>query len=265
MHLFKRRWILALCASAIAMAIPGTAYPVGFGVTVTPAKYEASMTAGTVYNVPITVANTSGQSVHILTALVDFGLNDNGDYMFEKTGARPYSLMKWASLRPREFDIPVDTSQQVQLTLQLPNEPGLSGEYAGIAFFQTRPERGRGGFAFSARVASKFYIAIQGTVKIDGAITKMSSVKTSAGQLYRVVFKNTGNAHTYLRGQVTIQKGTSVIQTIAMPDDMLVERGGDRVITVRGKSLDAGAYQAIATIDYGGKTETGGEINIDVK
>jgi hypothetical protein len=265
MQHFKRRWTFLLATLAVALAIPGTAYSSGFGITVTPGKFEAAMTPGATVNVPVTVGNTSGNSVHILTSLTDFAVNGNGDYVFNKVGSEEYSLFKWATIRPREFDLPTDTSQQVQLTLSIPNDSKMSGEYAGIAFFQTRPERRRGGFAFSARVASKFYVTIPGTVKIDGAITKMSSSATAGGQMYKVVFKNTGNAHTYLRGQITVQKGGSVIYTIPMQDNMLVERGGDRTITVKGNALKAGAYQAIATIDYGGKTETGGEINIDVR
>jgi hypothetical protein len=49
-----------------------------------------------------------------------------------------------------------------------------------------------------------------------------------------------------------------------MPDNMLVERGGVRMIELAGKPLEPGTYQAIATIDYGGKTETGGQINFEV-
>ena len=131
-------------------------------------------------------------------------------------------------------------------------------------FFQTRPERRGGGVAFSARVAAKFYITVPNTVQINGAITKMTSTKGAGHQVYRVLFKNTGNAHEYLRGQVTIQKGGSIVYQVPMTDNMLVERSGERLIEVAGKALEPGSYQAIATIDYGGKTETGGEINFEV-
>jgi hypothetical protein len=43
-----------------------------------------------------------------------------------------------------------------------------------------------------------------------------------------------------------------------------VERDGERVLEASGKKLPPGTYQAIATIDYGGKTETGGAIAFDV-
>jgi hypothetical protein len=245
-------------------AMTATGDTVGLGISVTPGKFEASIPLGTTYNVPVTVANTTEQSVHILASLSDFSLSQSGNYEFEKIGTSEYSLLRWASIRPREFDIPAGTSQQVQLTIAIPSDDKLSGEYAGVVFFQTRPERHGGGVAFSARVASKFYITIPNTVAVNGAITKMTSAKAPGRQVYRVLFKNVGNTHEYLRGQVTVQKGGTVLYQVPMPDNMLVERGGVRMIELAGKPLEPGTYQAIATIDYGGKTETGGEINFDV-
>jgi hypothetical protein len=254
--------LVALVLLFGGMTTPGDS--IGLGITVTPGKFEASIPLGTTYNVPITVTNTTDGSVHILTSLSDFGLSLGGNYEFERIGTSEYSLLKWAAVRPREFDIPAGTSQQVQLTIAMPSDDKLSGEYAGVVFFQTRPERHGGGVAFSARVASKFYITVPNTVQINGAITKMTSTKAPGRQIYRVLFKNSGNAHEYLRGQVTVQKGGNVVYQVPMPDNMLVERGGERLIELSGKGLAPGSYQAIATIDYGGKTETGGEINFDV-
>ena len=261
----QRRKVLAICFSMFAALLPASADSLSLGITVTPGKFEISIPLGTTYNVPVTVENTSVSSTHVQATMVDFGLNEGGDYRFDKVGTRQYSLLKWASIRPREFDIAQATSQQVQLTINIPSDQHLTGEYAGIIFFQTRPERKPGaGVAFSARVASKIYETIPGTVKIDGAIEKMTSSKGSDGQLFRVFFKNTGNAHVYLRGQIIVQKAGNVLYQVAMPGNLLVERGGDRTVEIHGKALEPGQYQAIATVDYGGKTETGGEINFDV-
>lgn len=235
------------------------------GITVTPGKFEAAMPPGTTYNVPITVRNTSFASSHILTSLSDFSLSDNGDYEFSKAGERPNSVLRWAAVRPREFDVAPNTTEQVELSLTVPDDKSLSGEYAGVVFFQTRPQRGNHGVAFSARVATKLYITIQGTEKIDGAITKMVSAKAPAGQMYRVQFKNTGNAHVYCRGELIVQKDGAVVYQLPLPENLLVERGGTRMIQVLGNKLPAGDYQAIATVDYGGKTQTGGEINFVVR
>ncbi len=263
----KKPWRFVAFAAAVAAAliVPGQATSQGLGLDVAPAKLEVSISAGGTYSVPITVHNSSAQPTHVQASMVDFGVDSNGSYEFEKVGSRPYSLLRSASIRPREFDLPPGNSQQIQLTIIMPSGSSLTGEYAGIVFFQTRPERGAGNsVSFSARVASKIYETIPGTVKTEGAITKMASSRAGDGQSYRVQFNNTGNVHVYLRGQVQVQKGGSVVDRIALPDEALVERGGTRIMNVTGKKLAPGTYQAIATIDYGGKTQTGGAIEFTV-
>jgi hypothetical protein len=262
----KRRSILVVAGLAIAVLLPNPGGTAGLGLEVTPGKLEISVASGATYNIPIQVRNSSFEPVHVQASMVDFGVGLSGEYDFKRVGSTPYSLMKWAAIKPREFDVPAGTSQQVQLTIQLPQTPGLSGEYAGIVFFQTRPPRRKGeAVAFSVRVASKIYETIPGTVKLEGAIAKMSATSSGKGESYRVLFKNTGNTHIYLRGQLSVQHAGAVVDQLTLANGQLVERGGDRIIQVLGKRLAPGSYQAIATMDYGGKTETGGEIAFEVR
>lgn len=261
-----RRVFLSLVAVGALMVLPQRGDSIDLGIQVTPGKLEVSIPAGVSYNLPITIHNSGFDSTHIQASMIDFAVTESGDYKFTKVGTSEYSLMRWASIRPREFDLAAGTTQQVQLTIAMPSDSKLSGEYGGMIFFQTRPERRAGhAVAFSARIASKIYETIPNTVKIDGAITKMSTAKSQGGQVFRITFHNTGNAHIYARGQVIVQKGSSVVYQVAMPDGMLVERDGVRVVEVKGKTLDPGSYQAIATMDYGGKAETGGQITFDVR
>ncbi|MHB1550028.1 MAG: fimbrial biogenesis chaperone [Vulcanimicrobiaceae bacterium] len=252
-------WAAAMMAPAAVPAEIG-----GLGLVVSPAKLDLSIPAGTTYNIPITVSNSSGQMTHVQASMVDFNVTDTGNYTFERIGARPDSLLRWASINPREFDLPAGTSQMVRLTLTIPKEK-LSGEYAGIVFFQTRPTRRAGAVSFSTRIATKIYASIPGTVRVDGAISKMTAAANPRGEIYRVLFRNTGNAHVYLNGSLQILRAGTTVERVAMPAEMLVERGGDRLIELTGKRLPPGKYRAIATIDYGGKSMTGGEIVFDAR
>lgn len=253
--------LVAACCGAFGFT-PGASQ--GLGLDVTPAKFELSIPPGTLgYNIPITIRNSSGAPVHIVSSMSDFSVTRAGDYAFERAGSGQFSLMRWATINPQQFDLSPGTTQQVRLTLSVPKKSALKGEYAGILFFQTRPTRRANTVAVSVRIATKIYATIPGTVKLDGAISKMSSASGSGGETYRVLFVNRGNAHVYCSGQLLVQKGNDVVERIAMPRDMLVERGGDRLIEVTGKRLPPGKYLAIAEIDYGGKTMTGGEISFD--
>lgn len=262
-----RSGVLFVVALAALSVWPHAARPINLGLEVTPGKLEVSIPAGKIANIPITVHNSGYDPTHIQASMVDFGVTIAGNYQFEKVGKRPYSLLKYAAIRPRAFDIAPGTSQQVQLTISMPDNPHLAGEYAGIIFFQTRPSRAQhGAVAFSERVASKIYATIPGTVKVDGAITHMNAESAKVGEIFRIMFRNTGNAHVYLRGGLVVQtKGGAAVYQVALPNNQLVERGGDRLLEVTGKRLAPGEYQAIATIDYGGKTDTAGGINVIVR
>jgi hypothetical protein len=262
----KLRGIIVVTVAAAALAIgPRPAHTAGIGIEVTPAKLEISVPSGATYNIPVTVHNSSFDPVHVQASMVDFTVGLDGSYEFSRPGSRPNSLLKFAAIKPREFDLAPDTTQQVQLTVQIPQVPGMSGEYAGIVFFQTRPPRRPGAaVAFSVRVASKIYETIPGTVQISGAITKMVAAPSPRGEVYRITYKNTGNAHVYLRGQLTVQRGNSVVDQLGIASGDLVERGGTRLMEAVGHKLEPGQYVAIATIDYGGKTQTGGEIAFEV-
>jgi len=254
---------IALLSLLFLLPIPGSSF--GLGLDVSPAKLEVSIPPGAFSNIPITVHNSSFDPVHVQVSLADFSLTLLGQYNFQHPGARPDSLMRWATVRPREFDLPANTTQQVQLTLSIPDSKALKGEYAGVVFFQTRPVRGAGErIAFSARVASKIYASIPGTVKVAGAIVKMAALRSPIGEEYHVLFRNLGNAHVYLRGELQIERNGSSVDRIELPNQALCERGQDRLLEVRGKQLPAGSYQAIATIDYGGATDTGGAIGFKV-
>lgn len=259
---FHRAFLVPLAIVGIALA-PSSA-PANLGLDVAPAKLDVSIPPGVTYNVPITVHNSSTTSTHVQATMVDFGVAQNGDYQFGRIGTRPYSLMKWASINPREFDIAAGTTQQVRLSISAP-DGGITGEYAGIIFFQTRPERRAGGVAFSARIATKIYDVVPNTEKRKGAIEKMTALHGSGGESYRVLFKNLGNAHVYLRGTLEIKRNGSTVERITMPSEVLVERGGERLIEVTGRKLDPGHYSAIALVDYGGKAMTGGEISFDAQ
>jgi hypothetical protein len=257
-----------LCLFALCFAVAGitAATPQNLGIEVTPAKFELAIPPGTPpYNIPITIRNSSGGTVHIVSTMTDFGLTKGGEYAFGKPGTRPYSLLRWATINPREFDLPADSTQQVRMTLTVPKSMSLSGEYAGIVFFQTRPVRHAQAVSVSVRIATKIYATIPGTVKLAGAITKMNASNAPGGESYHVLFKNTGNAHVYVNGNLEVRKGGALVDRIPLPSSELVERGGERLLEVSGKALTPGKYQIIALVDYGGSTMTGGEIEFEKK
>jgi hypothetical protein len=233
----------------------------GVGITVTPGKIEVSMKPGGIVNVPVTVRNPDDAPAHIVITIGDFTIDDAGSYHYGKPA--PGSLGTWVALRPREFDIAPDSFQQVQLTLLVPARE-MSGEYAGVLFFQTRAPRVHGGMAFSARYADKVYATVEGTAKRDGIVEHIGTdVDAQGTEHYTVLFRNTGNMHEYLNGRVDVMRDGKVVETIPFRKNVLVERGGERTLEVTSAKLAPAAYDVVAIIDYGGTQRTGGKVHLE--
>ncbi|MDQ2680041.1 MAG: DUF916 domain-containing protein [Candidatus Eremiobacteraeota bacterium] len=252
---------LALGALLLAAALPA---PADLSLDVAPAKLELPVTANSTQTIPITVRNSGTTPLHIQASLSDFSVGANGDYVFSKPGHDRYTLTSWATVNPREFDVPPNSFQLVRLTLNIPSH--ITGEYNGIVFFQTRPQRhSGGGISFSERIASKIYAFTSSSLRIDGAVDDIAAKQTSVGERFLVGFKNTGNAHLYLNGRIEIRKGKEFVARVALPAQLLTERGGRRVIEAYSQRLSPGSYTALALIDFGGPSLAGGQTTFTVK
>ena len=255
-------WVFAATVLLfLAAAYPATA---DLSLDVAPAKIELQVTPGTTQTIPVTVRNTGETPLHIQTSLVDFTVAPGGNYLFAKPGTMKYSLAGWASVNPREFDVAPNSFQLVRMTIKVPT--GISGEYSGIAFFQTRPARhSGGGIIFSERVASKIYLYTPQGVRFDGLVDGFAAKQTGIGERFLIGFKNSGNAHIYLNGSIQIRKGSETVQRVTLPQQILVERGGRRVIEAYSDKLPAGKYTALALIDFGGPNLAGAQTSFTVK
>lgn len=256
------RWSAALALCGFVLLVPRSA-PADLGLDVSPAKYEMEASAGQRQTIPITVRNTGADTVHIQVSLVDFTVGANGQYVFLPPGKNKYSMAPWVSLNPREFDVAPNTLTQVRVSVAVP--AAASGEHSVIAFFQTRPTRKPGGVSFSERIAAKIYELVPNTLQLSGEVDDVSARTSPEGERYLVGFKNTGNAHVYLNGRIEVKQGSTVVERIEIPKQMLVERGGQRIVDVVGKKLQPGSYTAIALIDYGGPNLSGGEKTFTVR
>ncbi|HET9029648.1 MAG TPA: hypothetical protein VFN49_05680 [Candidatus Aquilonibacter sp.] len=249
--------MLVLCA-----AYPASA---DLSLDVAPAKLELQISPNTTQTFPITVRNSGTAPLHIQVSLSDFGLTPGGDYVFKKPGSEKFSLSKWLGVNPREFDIPPNTVQQVRVTLNVPG--GVNGEYSGIIFFTTRPERHQTrGITFAERVASKIYGYTPASLKIDGAVDGIAVKRTPIGEQFLVGFKNRGNAHLYLNGKIEVRKGDRLIASVPFAPQQLVGRGERRVIEAYVvEKLPPGSYTALALVDFGGPNLAGGQTTFTVK
>jgi P pilus assembly chaperone PapD len=247
-------------AFGLSLTVPSSA---DISVDVSPAKYELQTQPGKQETFPITVRNTSGAPVHIVASLSDYVVGPSGNYAFAPPGKTPYSLAKDVTINPREFDLEPGAFTQVRFSVDVP--ASASGEYSNLVFFTTRPTRHGGGLSIVERIASKIYVMIPESTRIGGEINDVKTQSLGDGQHYLVDFRNTGNAHVYLSGRVEIKQGGTVVDRVAFPQGMLVERSGKRLIDAVGKKLPPGSYSVVALVDYGGPNLVAGQANITVR
>ena len=232
---------------------------------VVPGRIDLQISPGITSSVPVTVTNTSDIPLHIVVTSGEFTIDDTQTYAYSPPSVQGNSLATWLAIRPREFDIAPQSFQQVEISVVVPGRQ-LNGEYAGVVFFQTRPGRDsvhRGvGVAFAERYADKVYATVAGTGTRDGRVERVAADMVGNKERYRVAFRNTGNVHEYLNGRIEILRGGAIVQTLALPKNTLVERGGERNIEVTGERLVPAAYDVVAIVDYGAG-KTGGKIHLE--
>ena len=260
-----KRHIYALVGTALLVLAAAYPAPADLSLDVAPAKLELQVTGGTNQTVPITVRNSGNTPLHIQVTTSDFTVGTTGEYGFARPGTNRYSLATWAQVNPREFDVPPNSFQLVRVSLNVPQH--INGEYSGIIFFTTRPERhATRGIAFAERVASKIYAYTASSLRIDGAVDDIAVKQTAIGERFLVGFKNTGNAHLYLNGRIEVRRGGETVARVPFQQQLLVERGGRRVIEAYvTQKLPPGSYTALALVDFGGPNLAGGQTTFTVK
>jgi hypothetical protein len=246
----------AILSAAIVAALTIAPAYADLSLDVQPARYEIEVEPGASKTVPITIRNTGSAATHVVAATADYLLNEDGKASFPASGTSRYSSGRWTQVNPREFDLEPGAFVQLRCTISVPS--GVHGEYDTLIFFTTRPPRKPGTFGLTERVAAHFYVVTPDGGNPGGEVTDVSTVPFAAGRRYAIAFKNTGDMHVYANGHVDVTRDGTVVDRVTLPSDVLVERGGKRLLAANGKALPAGTYMATAVVDYGGTSRVAG-------
>jgi hypothetical protein len=117
--------------------------------------------------------------------------------------------------------------------------------------------------ALAERFADKVYATVAGTGTREGRVERVVAQADGNKERYRITFRDTGNVHEYLNGRIEVLRSGAVVQTLALPKNTVVERGGERNIEVTGDRLAPAAYDIVAIVDYGAGSKTGGKVHLE--
>ena len=193
-------------------------------------------------------------------------LNDGGG----KFDTVNHSSAEWVTLSFPQVTLQPGETRELLVHVDVP--PDAVGTYWNAVFVaaEPTPQPGSGGTQVINiyRIAVQMYITAAGTQQVSGQLIGVDVVETDPLTV-AIDFDNTGNALAIVSGSVNIvdQSGTTV-RTLTVPERYVLP-GDHRIVTVVDEEstepLPPGIYQAVALIDYGPDTLTGGVRGFRVK
>lgn len=181
-----------------------------------------------------------------------------------------HSSAEWVTLSFPQVTLQPGETRELLVRVDVPPDAVGTSWNAVFVAAEPKPQPGPGGTQVINiyRIAVQMYVTAAGTQQISGQLIGVDVLETDPLTV-AVDFENTGNALAIVSGSVNIvdQSGTTV-RTLAVPERYVLP-GDHRIITVVDEEstepLSPGIYQAVALIDYGPDTLTGGVRGFRVK
>jgi hypothetical protein len=212
---------------------------------------------------PIEVIARAGQIYHDV----------NGELWSTTTADSGRAIVDWMEFEPKEFTINANRRQNVRVTVKVPE--GATGGNYGCLLFSAKPvDTASDAESFlPAELRLPIQITVPPDFELSGEVTKVRAETSPTGGVgIQALFRNTGNMHVKISGQVTIQmwaEEKSIIDSMIILSDPRFEDVGrvkiesDSVLIFPGESrmltsetmeqLPAGKYRARLEVNYGAK------------
>lgn len=189
-----------------------------------PGKTEVALDPGQTVVRNITVTNRYGVDMEFILEIEDFGASENPSESLKLMGDEkgPYSLRDYLSPEIMEFKIKQGDRITIPVTINIPKDATPGGLYGSIIVSNKYdpdipPEevgKAKGGVNFLSRVASLFFVKVNGPVHEEGLLTSFLSDKKvySQGPVnFSVEFENKGNIYTSPYGVIEIKNLYGVV------------------------------------------------------
>ena len=249
-----------LCAFTL-LGAGEAAWAFGFGVE--PAKVEVSVPAGKRRGQTLTVKNAKPDApVHLTVYVRDVVFLPDGTHEFPPAGSTDWSCAGWVSFVPKELDIPANASQEVRVSVAVPE--GATGGHYAMIFFETGPSYAEQGIGVNFRIGALVEAVVPGTERYDAKLRDLSFVPRNGA--VAALFNN-GNLLIRPSGLIKVFDGSGkkVRQVPFNPNTLGVLPKTLRTFSVEFEEpLPDGTYQLKAEVDYGARTIIVGERSFHV-
>lgn len=241
---------LVFCSLAYAIELPN----------INKSKIRLSIAAGKSEYGQIVVENQSSEARSMRVYLSDWNYlpSADGTKEFLPVSTVPTSCSSWISFSPAEFTLAPFSKQEINYSVKVPL--GASGGYYAALFFEsifgrteTEREEMKVGMNLAIRIATLFYVDVQGTVKRTATIDNLSFYKNaSGGYSLGLDFSNTGNTDITTSGTFHIMDSQGMVITRGILNDSYTFAGSSAKLTATIKdNLPQGKYDLVFTVDLG--------------
>lgn len=224
-------------------------------------KIRFSISPGKAEYGEIIVQNQSSEprSMRVYLSDWDYLPAADGTKEFLPISSTPLSSAAWISFSPAEFTMPPFSQQKIDYSVKVPS--GASGGYYAALFFEsvfakTQPakEGMQVGMNLVIRIATLFYVDVEGTIKRTALIDNLLFKKDAQNAQYSIGldFRNTGNVDISLGGTFHIMddKGL-VIARGELNNVHTFPTATAKLSATLKNSLPAGKYDLVFTLDLG--------------
>lgn len=226
-----------------------------FDFQINKAKVKINLPPGWSDGDTIGVKNIEEEPIEIRVYVGDWVYNNqDGSKNFMPAGTDSKSAAEWIKFYPADFTLPGKGRQEIKYVVGVP--PDAVGGYYAVLFFEV----GGGGMWDESkgvmvkvynRLASLFYVEVDGTIKREGRVSDFM-VNASSGDIeVEAVFENIGNVNITARGTFDIIDQDGLVLTrsefntvYTMPQDK-----AKLYAKSEGAVLSQGKFDVILTFD----------------
>jgi len=193
-------------------------------ITIVPPTVQESVDPGTKAEGPMKVENDGSETITVKAIIQDYVVSDkNGtpEFLAPNTLSGKYSASSWIGISLDSFTIPPHGKQDLTYFLQVPQNAGPGGHYAGILFVPvTSNQPHANGTSIQTEVGSLFYISVSGVISEFAQVTQINANPFQEYGPVRISaeIKNLGDIHIKPITYITITDLTGRnIKTLSLP------------------------------------------------
>lgn len=197
------------------------------GIIINPAIVHLELNPGETYKDIIKLTNDfeHRQTINFFPSISSFRQQaETGNAEFYNNETLPLRLNapKWISFEEAEYSLAFEEKATSNYTIQVPENASPGGHYVALVYSDNDDTEN---IQVQKSIASLLFITISGEINEDGEFLEFTSKKPwyeFAPFEFSIRYKNTGNVHTQVGGNIFIYRGNSAepIGTIKVNEDI---------------------------------------------